>query len=200
MSGETATLGMQGFGAGASTVGAYFNAQGQKSTLNTQADLADINSKLADMSAQSALLAGQRQEQAVDLNTANIKSKQKVAFNANGIDANSDTVNRVITSTDVLGSVDAATVAANAMRTAFGYQTQSVNYKNQAIGERATAGAINPFFTAAGTLVTDAGSVAQSWYKFKKDGAFSQTGPIGPQNDIASQYFGQHNLVSDALF
>lgn len=201
--GAETSLAMQGFGAGASATGAYFQAQGQKSTLNAQAHIDDVNSTLADMSAQSALLSGQREEQAVDLNTAKIKAGQKTAMAANGIDLSEGTPVAVLTGTDVLGKVDAATVAANAMRTAFGYQSQSVSYKNQAIGARASAGAISPFFAAAGSLVGSAGKVADSWYKFNKEGAFNpspSTSSYGPQNDTFSRIFGQHNLVSDALY
>lgn len=192
----------QGFGAGMSSVGAFYNAQGQKNTLKSQARIDDLNAKMADMSAQSALLAGQREEQAVRLNTAKLKSAQKTAFAANGIDLSEGSPVTVLTSTDVLGETDANTVAANAMRTAFGYQAQSVNYKNKALGERAEAGAISPWSSAAGTFLSSAGKVAESWYTLKKDGAFSDNrmGTYGPQNDFFARNFGQHNLVSDALY
>lgn len=191
----------QGFGAGMSTVGSYYSALGQKNNLNSQARIDDINAKMADMSAQSALLAGQREEQAVRLNTAKLKAAQKTAFAANGIDLSSDSPVSVLTSTDVLGETDANTVAANALRTAFGYQAQSVSYKNKAIGERASAKGINPFSSAFGTFATSAGRVADSWYSLRKEGAFDRSdGPIGPQNDWFARNFGQHNLVSDALY
>lgn len=202
MGGSTA-LAMQGFGVGASTVGAYYNALGQKSTLDAQAHISETNAKLADMSAQSAMLSGQRQEQAVKLNTAQVKSSQRAAFAANGVDLSSTTPVAVLTTTDVLGETDAATVAANAMRTAFGYQAQGVSYRNQALSERAASKSINPFFSAAGTLIAGAGTVSESWYKLKKEGAFDKktsTSNYGPQNDWFARTFGQHNLVSDALF
>lgn len=201
MGGEAA-LGLQGFGAGMSSVGAYYNAKGQKSTLKTQAYIDDLNANLADMSAQSALLSGQREEQSVRLNTSQIKAKQKTAFNANGIDANSDTVNRVLTTTDVLGEVDANTVAANALKTAFGYQSQATSFRNQAIGKRSSAKSINPIFSATTSLIGSAGKVADSWYKLDPAGAFAKgaSSDYGPQNDRFAKNFGQHNLVSDALF
>lgn len=202
MGGEAA-LGMQGFGAGMSTVGAYYNAVGQKSTLNAQAHIDDVNSKISDMSTQSAILSGQREEQKVKLNTAQIKSSQKTAMAANGIDLSSTTPVAVLTSTDTLGEIDAATVSANAMRTAFGYQTQSLNFQNKARGERATAKGINPWMSAAGTAIAGASTVSQSWYSLKKEGAFDtkpSSSDVGPQNDWFARNFGQHNLVSDALY
>lgn len=200
MSGEVA-LGAQGFGVGMSSVGAYFNAQGQKSTLNAQANIDDMNAKMEEMTAQSALLSGQRQEQASDISYANIKSSQKTAFAANGIDLSSQTPVNVLTSTDVLKESDAATIAANAGRAAFGARQTGLSYTNRARGERATASGINPTLTAVGSLLSGAGSVAQSWYSLKKAGAFDVSpNSYGPQNDLAARVFGQHNLVSDALY
>lgn len=202
MGGETA-LAMQGFGVGASTVGAYYNALGQKTTLDARAEINENNANLAEMSAQSALLTGQRQEQSVDLHGAQVKSSQRAAFAANGVDLSSTTPVSVLTSTDVLSQTDAATVAANAMRTAFGYQSQGLGYRNQALTERAMSKSINPFFSAAGSLVAGAGTVSESWYKLKKEGAFDKktsSSTYGPQNDFFARAFGQHNLVSDALY
>lgn len=202
MGGETA-LEMQGFGVGAQSVGAFYNAKGQKTTLNTQAAIDETNAKLADMAEQSARLTGQRQEQSVRLNTAQVKSSQRAAMAANGVDLSSTTPVAVQTSTDVLGEVDANTVAANAMRNAFGYQSQAVSLRNRAIGNRAAAGAISPWMSAAGSLVEGAGKVSESWYKLKKEGAFDKKTSLsnyGPQNDFFARNFGQHNLVSDALY
>lgn len=202
MGGEAA-LGMQAFGVGASSVGAYYNAVGQKTALNAQANLDETNAKLAEMSAQSALLTGQRQEQAVKLNTAQIKSSQRTAMAANGIDLSSTTPVAVLTSTDTVGEVDAATVAANASRAAFGYRAQGVDYTNRALLARSSAKSISPWFSAAGTLISGASTVADTWYKLKKEGAFDtkpSMGSYGPQNDWFARNFGQHNLVSDALY
>jgi len=199
MGGETA-LGMQGFGVGYSAVGAYFDAKGQKSTLNSMAHIDDVNAKLEEMSAQSALLSGQRQEQSVKLNTAQIKSSQKTAMAANGIDLSSETPVNVLTSTDVVGEVDAATVAANAMRTAFGYRQQGLNFSNRARSERAQASAISPVMSGLTSLISGAGTVSDSWYKLKKEGAFDKkTETYGPQSDWLSRQVGD-NLVSRALY
>lgn len=203
--GGDAALGLQGFGVGASAVGAYYSAQGQKSTLNAQANIDDTNAKLQEMTAQSTLLSGQRQEQASDISYANIKASQKTAFAANGIDLSSQTPVNVLTNTDTLKEVDAATIAANAGRDAFGARLTGLSYSNRARGERATASSISPAVSAVGSLITGAGAVAQSWYTLKKAGAFDTSGvkadnAYGPQNDLASKIFGQHNLVSDVLY
>lgn len=201
MSGDFA-LGAQGFGAGQSALGAYFNASGQKTTLNAQANLDDTNAKLQEMTAQSALLSGQRQEQASDIKYANIKSAQKTAFAANGIDLNSTTPLNVLTGTDAVKEVDAATIAANAGRAAFGARETGLSYSNKARGERAQADSISPFMSATGSIISSAGTVASSWYQLKKNGAFDtpdKKDGTTPTPDWLTRQIGD-NLVSRTLY
>ena len=122
-----ASLGLQGISAIVSVMGAYGSVAAQKRQLQSQAEMARINAQLAEQSAQSALLAGQRQEQRSLLTTAGLKSTQRAAFAANGIDLGEGSAARVLTSTDVMGEIDRNTIAANAVRDAWGYRTQGVN-------------------------------------------------------------------------
>lgn len=170
MAGETG-LGLQGIGAILSMIGAYGAAQGQKSNLRAAADIADINATTAERSAQAAMLAGQREEQRSSLATANLKSTQQTAFAANGVDIGEGSAARTLTSTDVLGAIDKNTIAANAVRSAWGYRTQATNYKNDALMKRTAADAVSPAMAGATSLLNSAGSVAQNWYALNKSGA-----------------------------
>lgn len=174
----TAALALQGAGAASGAVGSYFSAENQRTNLDTQANIADLNAQLSEQSAQAALRAGQRQQQSVRLRTAQLKSNQRAALAANGVDLGSPSAVNLLTSTDTLGTIDADTVNANAVRTGFGYRTQGANYQNQALTARATAAGISPGLNAATTLLTGAGSVASSWYRLNKAGAFSDD-PLG---------------------
>ena len=167
----TAALAMQAAGVASSTAGAFYGAKAQKSALGAQAAIADINAKLSELTAQSALRSGQLEEQRVKLNTASLKSKQRVALAGNGVDLSSDSAINTLTSTDVMGEIDANTTAANAARAAWGYRVQGMNYQNEAIGARATSKGINPFMSAATTALTGAGDVAMTRYKLGKEGA-----------------------------
>ncbi|WP_186425096.1 virion core protein, T7 gp14 family [Cupriavidus metallidurans] len=169
-------LALQGGGAAISTVGSYFSAQQQKSALGAQADIADINARTAESTAESALYQGQQQEISQRLKTAQLKSSQRTAMAANGIDLGSGSAVNVLTSTDTMGEIDANTIAANAVRSAFGYRTQATNFQNDALMKRTTASGISPITSAASTLLTGAGQVAGSWYKLKKAGAFDSNG------------------------
>ena len=55
------SLVMQIGGLAASTAGSYYGASQQKIGLRSEASIADINARLAEMSAQSALFKGERE-------------------------------------------------------------------------------------------------------------------------------------------
>ncbi len=167
-------LEMQGAGALMQTFAAFAGAQNQKAMLRGQAEIADINAGMAERAAQAALFGGQREEQRSRLATAQLKGTQKATLAANGVDLGEGTAARLLTTTDVMGEIDANTIAANAVRSAWGYRTQAAGYKLDAVGKRAAAGAISPGLAAATTLLTGASSVAASWYGLNKSGALDR--------------------------
>lgn len=167
-----ATMAVMGASAASSAIGSYYSAKTQAANLAGQAAIADINAQVAENTAQSALLAGQREEQSSRLRTAQLKSTQRTGMAANGIDLGSDTALNILTTTDLMGEADANTIAANAVRSAWGYRTQGANYKAEAAGARATASGISPTTAAASSLLGSAGNVASSWYSLNKAGAF----------------------------
>jgi hypothetical protein len=157
-----------------SAIGAYAGAQASRGA----ARIDDINARLSELGAQSALMAGQAQEIQSRLSTANLKSTQRATFAANGVDLGEGSAVRTLTSTDLVGEVDANTIKANAVRSAFGYRTQAMNYANDAMQRRAAPGGL----MAAGTsLLGSGGQVASSWYRLSKDGAFNS-----PSNGTSS--------------
>jgi hypothetical protein len=206
-------------GAASSATGAYYGAQSQKQQLEFQSGISginakstrdmadinlesaqntvDINSRMAETAAQQTLLTGQREEQKSRIATANLKGTQRAQLAANGVDLGEGSAANVLTSTDLMGEIDAKTIQSNAVRSAWGYRTQSVldnnavmtsaisrngqalmqagNYDSQAATSRASAGAVNPGSSAFTSLLGNAGSVASSWYQYTK-------------NDIAPDY------------
>ncbi len=141
---KAAPLATQGLGATASAFGSYYASKAQKLALAVSADVSDINARMAETAAQQALLSGQREEQRVRLNTANVKSAQRVNLAASGVDISSGSAANVLKSTDVMGEIDALTVKDNAMRQAFGYRARGIDSTNQALMSRAQASAISP--------------------------------------------------------
>lgn len=172
-----ASLALQASGALMGVISSYYGAKSQKSTLRYQAEIAEINAGLAELSAQNEILAGQREEQKARLRTGGIKAGQRVAMAANGIDmANSPTAQNILNSTDILGEIDAQTIQANALRSAWGYRTQATNLENEAAMGRATASGISPGTAALSSMLTGAGQVASSWYSLNKAGALPKAG------------------------
>lgn len=176
-------MAMQGAGAASSAVGAYYGAKSSKASLELQANLADINARQLESTAQSTLLTGQREEQKSRIATANLKGSQRASLAANGVDLGVGSAEQILTSTDVLGEIDANTINANAVRSAWGYRTESTNQKNQALMSRASASAISPGGAAVTSLLGSAGSVASSWYLMGKAGSPAATGDGLGQGD-----------------
>lgn len=170
MSFAVSSVAISGTGLGLSVIGSYYAAENNKNTLNFQASMDEINARLSEKGAQSVLLQGERQEQGVRLNTAKIKSSQRVAMAANGITLDSGTAVNNLTSTDVMGELDAINVQTNALSAAWGYRTQSVNQQNAANMKRTAASNINPFQDAFVSALSGAGRVAPQWYQMNKAG------------------------------
>ena len=164
-----------------SAIGSYFSAQSQKSSLKFQADMADINARMSEQSAQSALFQGQQQVGQITMQAGRIKSAQRAGQAANGIDLGEGSAAEVRASTDIMKEIDANTATANAVRSAWGYRTQAVNSQNDALMKRAQGEAVSPFSSATSSLLGSAGNVASSWYMMNKVGAFDSpsTGGIG---------------------
>lgn len=164
----TAGLGLSIAGMVSGAIGSFYSASAQKSLLNAQAELAEINARVAESQAQAELLSGQRKEQASRLGTAHLKSSQRAALAANGVDLGVGSAAELQTSTDLMGEIDANTIEANAVRSAWGYRTQSVNATNDAVMRRGSADAVSPGMAAMSSLLGSAGTVATNWYRLQK--------------------------------
>lgn len=171
--------GMQVGGAVSSALGAYASVQGQKNSMRTRALIDDINASTAEQSARSALQAGQREVQRSQIATANLKGTQQATFAANGVDLGEGSAARVLTDTDVMGAIDKNTIAANAVRAAWGYRTQGVSSRIDGVMNRSAADAMNPALSGATSMLGSAGQVASNWYAMNKSGAFSGAPAFG---------------------
>lgn len=166
----------QGAGAGMSAVGAYGQAASQKSNLGYEARMADFNATLAERQAQVAMEKGQFTVNQLRRDTAGLKGTQRATMAARGLDLTSGTPADILTGTDYMGEVDAQQAEINAVREAWGYRTQATNLQNEARSKRANAKAISPGMAAATSLLGSATSMGQSYYGFKKAGAFGGSG------------------------
>lgn len=162
-------------GVGTSALGALGSANAAQGSseitqiqLGFQADMAKINEQLNGTNAQETLLVGERQEQNVRLNTSRLKHTQRASMAANGIDLGSDTAAQILSSTDLMGEIDAQQVKSNAVRSAWGYRTTGSNFAAEAAMKRAGASGIDPGSAFTSSLLSGAGQVAMNWYTAKK--------------------------------
>lgn len=176
----TALLMLQGAGAGMSAIGSYFDAARQRSTLRYRANIADINAGMARTAAQQTLRAGRREGEAQRLRTAAVKGTQRAAMAANNIALGEGSAGRVEASTDLIGEIDAETIAANALRASFGYRTEAVGYQNQALMDRADAGATSPLGAGFTSLLGSATGIARDFYMLRRVGALPSGGATAP--------------------
>ncbi|MBS0323576.1 MAG: hypothetical protein JSR19_06960 [Proteobacteria bacterium] len=152
--------------------GAYDQASTQKQVLAIQAEIAQRNAQINEQQAEIALQNGQINEQASRLRTGQMMGTQRAALAANGVDLGEGSANDVLTTTAFMGEHDALTIRDNATRQAWAYRVQAANNMSNADVLQTSGDNINPTMSAMGSLLTSAGSVAGSWYKFKKEGVF----------------------------
>jgi len=156
-------------------IGAYYDASMQKQSLKHTEAMAAISARVAELGAQSALLQGKSEVAKLTQQAGQLKSRQKVALAASGVDLGVGNAAEIQASTDMMKEIDVNTIQSNAWRTAWGQRVQAQNYLSQADAARITAKGINPYMSAANSLMGDSGQVASQWYGLQQQGAFGTT-------------------------
>lgn len=163
-------------GAAMQTVGAYYSAAGEKISLELQASLDEINAKMADTRARDTYTRGEREYGISRLKTGALKSGQRVGLADAGFDLGYGSAADILTSTDVIGEIDATTILANTSREAWGHRMDAVGLRSSAAVNRSAAKSINPTLAAASTLLTAGGQVAGQYYSLQALGALGKPG------------------------
>lgn len=156
-------MGFSAASAGMMAVSSYRQAQGQQASLKYQAGVQRVNAQVAQWEGSDAIRRGQIEEGNQDLKTAALLSDQRASMAANGVDLGEGSPNDVLTTTRFMGDRDAVQIHNNAMKTAWGYQTQADNMLTNAAAYDAERSAINPWMSATGSLLTSAASASASW-------------------------------------
>ena len=190
MCSPAAAVGMMAFGAVTQANGARDQAaiakdaaqQQQRSALY-DAQVQENNAQISEWQRQDAIRQGQKSEQALRMESAGLRSKQRVGMAANGIALESDTALDVLNSTDYLTERDAIQIRDNALRAAWGYEIQKTSAKDNSAVQRynaeryaANAASINPSRTFITSLIGSAAQAAPSVYGIYKSGAGSTLG------------------------
>lgn len=174
----TIAMALQGAGMAMQVMGAMDQAEAQRNQYNYQAQVARNNATMAEYQARDVLERGQREEQNRRLKTAAMFGDQRAQLAANGVDLGEGSATELLTTTKFMGENDALTIRNNAARDAWGYRNKAQGFLDEASMKRGTADAIDPTMAGATSMLTSAGSVADSWYKAKKSGNY-QVGTKG---------------------
>jgi hypothetical protein len=165
--GMSAGMMIQVAGMAASTYGAYQKSKATRSAYEYQAAVNQNNATLAEWQAQDALQRGARSEQTQRLKTAQLRGTQRARLAANGVALDEGSPLALLQDTDYMGELDANTIRDNAGKEAWGARIQGGNYSRDASMLSDRADAESPWGAAGSTLLTGAGSVADSWYRRK---------------------------------
>lgn len=167
-------LGASAAGAAVSAFGAVEQGQAASSAANYQAQVARNNQVIADQNAQVALQQGQQQNAAKQQQTAQTISDQRAITAASGIDPNRGSSVRIQGDTAALGELDSQTILNNAARTAYGYQTQGMNFADQAslLSAQSSSAAGAGELGAFSSIIGGASSVASKWTTYNQMGVF----------------------------
>ena len=118
-----------------SVLGAYMSyTQGKaaKRTYEANANIAEINSRIAELGAKDALNRGQKVEAQYRQGTKKTIGSQRAAAAASGIRTDTGSARDIQTETANISELDAMTIKNNALREAFGYTAQGYQYGQEA--------------------------------------------------------------------
>lgn len=155
---------LQGFGAGFAAMGAYSSADSQKAMYAYQAQLARNNAIVQEQRAKDALARGATNVQNVQMKTAQVKSDQRAALAANGIDLGSGSAVDILTTTDYMGARDAITAQHNADMEAWADRNNANNLNSDAALYDKSSDSVSPFMSFGSSLLTSATQYADRYY------------------------------------
>lgn len=145
---------------------AYQQGKGQRAQFKAQANIAEINSRIAEMQAQDALRRGHEAEAQSRQSFKKLRGSQRAALAAQGIRVDAGSAQDIQQETEDIGEFEALTLRNNAARQALGYRGQGAGFDIQAIGARAQADIATRTARVQGTssLLTG-GMQAASYYQ-----------------------------------
>jgi hypothetical protein len=116
--------------------------------------VAQDNAQLADNAAKDAIARGSQAAYREQLQNADVVGKQQAAYSASGVVAGAGSALDKLTDTKYLGAIDAQTIQDNAGREAWGLETKSRQYLQQASQIQDASR-----YNAAGTDITAMGQI-----------------------------------------
>jgi hypothetical protein len=120
------------------------------------------NAQMAEYAAQDAQRRGEEEAAAIQRKGAALKSAQRVSLASKGLDLTYGTAADLQDQTDFFTQSDVATTRTNAQREAWSMRARGENERQQGIWA-----ARNANLSAAGSLLSGGGQVADKWYTYR---------------------------------
>lgn len=136
--------------------GVAYNAQKEEGKAN--AAIAENNSRLAADQAKDAQAMGDRESEQQMWRTRAMLGTQRASIAANGIDSQIGTPAEILGETAMFGEIDQQTIRNNAARQAWGFNAQSLDYRNKgkltkwSSGQQANATLLSSLASTAGSF------------------------------------------------
>lgn len=165
--GDWANLGLQIGGAAMQAYGAYQGAEAQQRAYKYSAATASRQAEIQRYQAKDAIERGQHTEAVIGLKAGALKGSQRASLAGRGIDIGEGTPLDILTSTDYMKEVDFGTARRNSQSEAWLHKENAKAYDAESEMYSEAAGNVSPFSSAAGSLLTGAGQVASSWYRWR---------------------------------
>jgi hypothetical protein len=160
-----------------SAVGSYFSAKSEQYTdksqalnLGYQADMASINARSAEYSAESKLEAGKSEIANMTMQAGQQTASTTATMAAHGMRLGVGSTADITASQNVVKDINMYTIDANATRAAAEDRTQATNYQNQSLMDRTSsvnatlsAKSVSPFSAMTSSLLTSAARVGAQW-------------------------------------
>jgi hypothetical protein len=138
-------------GAGMSAYSSY--QQGKSAQAQAEYNAKQAEAQAADAQMRGGAAANQKRQE-----VRRAIAAQQTQLAANGVETSSGSALNLSSDTAHEGELDAQTAYANAMREAYGYQSQATAYRFSGKTEKS-----NAYGQAAGSLLSGAGSVMSKW-------------------------------------
>ena len=123
-----------GLAIGQAIGGMYAAWKGGKTTdyvMKKQAEIAEQNRQMAQLSAETAYRQGEAQAAQLTYKSGQVKAKQRTAMAANGVKVGVGSTAEVLASTDIMKEIDKSTIQMNALQAAWGYRQQAIQASAQ---------------------------------------------------------------------
>lgn len=165
-----------GLAIGQAIGGMYAAWKGGKTTdyvMKKQAEIAEQNRQMAQLSAETAYRQGEAQIAQLTYKAGQVKAKQRTAMAANGIKLGVGSAAEVTASTDIMKELDKSTAKLNAIQAAWGYKQQAV----QASAQGGIFSSMSSYMRQAGTaqgfssMLENSTLAASRWYRYFGSGS-----------------------------